>query len=143
LAKAKIREAKDEMTEKSQITQAVVEFITSVQWHDFPAEAVDLAKRCLIDGMGVMLAGATTHGSAVLREYIRASGGFPEATVFAPDCFQTGAASAALANAASGHAMDWDYTQLSSTPDRIFGLLTHPTMPPLAAALALGERHHV
>jgi 2-methylcitrate dehydratase PrpD len=131
------------MTEKDRITDAVVEFITNVQWHDFPAEAVDLAKRCVIDGMGVMLAGATTHGSAVLREYIRASGGAPEATVFAPDCFQTSAASAALANAASGHAMDWDDTQLSSTPDRIFGLLTHPTMPPLAAALALGERHHV
>src|SRR5207253_7519481 len=43
----------------------------------------------------------------------------------------------------SGHAMDWDDTQLSSTPDRVFGLLTHPTMPPLAASLALGERHHV
>src|SRR5690242_21168186 len=90
--------------------------------------------------MGVMLAGATTHGSAVLREYIRASGGAPEATVFAPDCFQTSAAAAALANAASGHAMDYDDTQLSSTPDRVFGLLTHPTVPALASALALGER---
>jgi 2-methylcitrate dehydratase PrpD len=131
------------MTERGRITHAVVEFITSVQWHNFPAEAVDLAKRCLIDGLAVMLAGTTTRGSAMLREYIRASGGAPEATVFASDCFQTSAASAALANASSGHAMDWDDTQLSSTPDRIFGLLTHPTMPPLAASLALGERHHV
>jgi 2-methylcitrate dehydratase PrpD len=131
------------MTERGRITHAVVEFITSVQWHNFPAEAVDLAKRCLIDGLAVMLAGTTTRGSAMLREYIRASGGAPEATVFASDCFQTCAASAALANASSGHAMDWDDTQLSSTPDRIFTLLTHPTMPPLAAALALGEPHHV
>ena len=36
------------------------------------------------------------------------------------------AALAALANGASGHAMDYDDTQLSTTPDRIFGLLTHP-----------------
>ena len=36
--------------------------------------------------------------------------------------------------------MDFDDTQLSSSPDRLFGLLTHPTIPPLAAALALGER---
>ena len=36
------------------------------------------------------------------------------------------AAHAALANGASGHAMDYDDTQLSTTPDRTFGLLTHP-----------------
>ena len=36
--------------------------------------------------------------------------------------------------------MDYDDTQLSSTPDRVFGLLTHPTVPVLAASLALGER---
>ena len=39
--------------------------------------------------------------------------------------------------------MDWDDTQLSTTADRIFGLLTHPTVPPLAAALAVGERLRV
>ena len=36
--------------------------------------------------------------------------------------------------------MDYDDTQLSTTPDRMFGLLTHPTVPPLAASLAVGER---
>jgi 2-methylcitrate dehydratase PrpD len=50
------------------------------------------------------------------------------------------AAHAALANGASGHAMDYDDTQLSTTPDRVFGLLTHPTVPALAASLAVGER---
>src|SRR4029078_9390375 len=43
-------------------------------------------------------------------------------------------------NGASGHAMDYDDTQLSTTPDRTYGLLTHPTLPPLVAALAVGER---
>jgi len=43
-------------------------------------------------------------------------------------------------NAGSGHAMDYDDTQLSTTPDRTFGLLTHPTVPVLAAALAVAER---
>jgi len=52
----------------------------------------------------------------------------------------TTAAHAALLNAASGHAMDYDDTQLSTTPDRTFGLLTHPTVPALAAALAVAER---
>ena len=31
-------------------------------------------------------------------------------------------------------------SQLSTAADRIFGLLTHPTIPPLAASLAIGER---
>jgi 2-methylcitrate dehydratase PrpD len=39
--------------------------------------------------------------------------------------------------------MDFDDTQLSSSPDRIFGLLTHPTLPPLAAGLAIAERLRV
>jgi len=33
--------------------------------------------------------------------------------------------------------MDWDDTQLAEGPGRPYGLLMHPTMPPLAAALAL------
>jgi 2-methylcitrate dehydratase PrpD len=47
---------------------------------------------------------------------------------------------AALVNGASGHAMDYDDTQLSTTPDRTFGLLTHPTLAPLSASLAIAER---
>jgi len=39
--------------------------------------------------------------------------------------------------------MDFDDTQLSTTPDRIFGLLTHPTIPPLVAALAVGEPRRI
>jgi 2-methylcitrate dehydratase PrpD len=46
---------------------------------------------------------------------------------------------AALVNGTSGHADDYDDTQLSTSPDRIYGLLTHPTVPVLAAALAAGE----
>ena len=46
---------------------------------------------------------------------------------------------AALANGASGHAMDFDDTQLSTTPDRTYGLLTHPTVPALASTLAVAE----
>ena len=59
-----------------------------------------------------------------------------------PSRFGRALESAALLNGTSGHALDWDDTQLATTADRIFGLLTHPTVPPLAAALAIGERQH-
>ena len=38
-----------------------------------------------------------------------------DATAFAPEPFRTGAASAALLNGTSGHALDWDDTQLSTS----------------------------
>ena len=131
------------MNDQVRATGAVVEFIAKARWQDFPPEAVRLGKRCIIDGLGVILAGSTTRGSQILREYIRGNGGSAEATVLGSEVFHTSIASAALANGASGHAMDFDDTQLSTTPDRIFGLLTHPTLPPLAAALAIGARRRV
>ena len=97
------------------------------------------AKRCLIDGFGVLLAGSTAEGSPIVRDYAQKSSGAKEATVFGASRSSCSAAHAALANAASGHAMDYDDTQLSTTPDRTFGLLTHPTVPALAAALAVAE----
>jgi 2-methylcitrate dehydratase PrpD len=40
----------------------------------------------------------------------------------------------------AGHAHDWDDTQVSRDPRHIYGLLTHPTIPPLAAALVMAQR---
>jgi len=131
------------------LTIAVSTFIDSTRFDKIPDKAVAEAKRCLIDGFGVVLAGATVHGSAIVREYVKTfdpgSGrpsGRPDAaaSILGPERMSANAAHAALANAASGHAMDYDDTQLSSTPDRVFGLLTHPTVPVLASSLAVGER---
>jgi 2-methylcitrate dehydratase PrpD len=121
-------------------TAAVVDFIANATLSAMPQRAIDEAKRCLIDGFGVVLAGATTAGSAIVRDYVKSSGGAHEATVLGPARLSATAAHAALANGASGHAMDYDDTQLSASADRVFGLLTHPTVPALAASLAVGER---
>ena len=128
------------MTNDTRATAAVIEFITQWNLDRFPAEAVSLAKQSVIDGLGVILAGSTAHGTAIVRDYAQAGGEVAESTVLGAGSFSCRAASAALVNATAGHALDFDDTQLSSSPDRIFGLLTHPTIPPLAAGLALGER---
>jgi 2-methylcitrate dehydratase PrpD len=121
-------------------TSAVTKFIATATLESMPADAVQQGRRCLIDGFGVLLAGSTVPGSVIVREYVESIGDRKEATVLGPEPLMTPAALAALANGASGHAMDYDDTQLSTTPDRTFGLLTHPTIPALAAALALAER---
>ncbi|MGH2373436.1 MAG: MmgE/PrpD family protein, partial [bacterium] len=46
---------------------------------------------------------------------------------------------AAWANGTAGHAMDYDDTQLATDPQSVYGLLTHPTVPALAGALAAAE----
>jgi 2-methylcitrate dehydratase PrpD len=53
------------------------------------------------------------------------------------------AAKAALANGVAGHAMDYDDTQLSTSKQAVYGLLTHPTTPVLAAVLAMGEKEKI
>src|SRR4029077_14322796 len=123
-------------------TDALTAFITNTALTSMPPEVVQQAKRCLVDGFGVILAGSTVKGSAIVRDYVKTVGARKEATALGAGGFMTSASHAALINAASGHAMDYDDTQLSTTPDRTFGLLTHPTVPALAAALAVAERQH-
>jgi 2-methylcitrate dehydratase PrpD len=122
-------------------TGAVVDFLTRARLEQFPADAIAIGKRCIIDGLGVALAGSTTDASRIAHGRVLARGEKAESTVIGSGQ-RTSAASAALLNGLSGHAHDFDDTQLSTTGDRIFGLLTHPTVPPLMAALAVGERQH-
>src|SRR5260221_12166196 len=123
-------------------TDALTTFITKAELRGMPADVVQQAKRCLVDGFGVILAGSTVKGSAIVRDYVRSVNDRKESTAVGAGSFMTSASHAALINAASGHAMDYDDTQLSTTPDRTFGLLTHPTVPALAGALAVAERMH-
>src|ERR1051325_9999113 len=69
-------------------------------------------------------------------------GGVAEATIVGARCAAP-AAKAALVNGVSGHAMDYDDTQLSTSRESVYGLLTHPTTPVLAAVLAAGERENI
>jgi 2-methylcitrate dehydratase PrpD len=122
-------------------TRAVVDFVTKARLDQFPPQVVAQGKRCLIDGLAVVLAGSTVKGSVIIRQYIRSITDKQGASIFGPERMMAPAPQAALANGAAGHAMDFDDTQLSTTPDRTYGLLTHPTVPALASTLAVAEQH--
>jgi 2-methylcitrate dehydratase PrpD len=123
-------------------TRSVVEFVTTARLGNFPPEVTAQAKRCLIDGFAVILAGSSVKGSEIIRQYVRAVADGTGASILGPERMAAPASKAALANGASGHAMDFDDTQLSTTPDRTYGLLTHPTVPALASTLAVAEQQH-
>ena len=127
------------MTTDNKITDEVVTFVAEAAFSDFTAESVRIAKRCILDGLGLMLAGSTQDCTRIVREFSRKNCHGSGATAFGEDSVKLPPALAALVNGTSGHAMDWDDTQLSTSPDRTFGLLTHPTIPPLAASMAAAE----
>lgn len=124
------------------LTREVAEFVRSTRYGDVPGEVVRSAKGFVLDGLGVILAGSTERGSRIIHSHVRQMGGRPEATVLGTGLMAP-VPKAALANGVSGHAMDYDDTQLSTSPDKVYGLLTHPTVPVLSAVLAVGERQKI
>jgi 2-methylcitrate dehydratase PrpD len=121
------------------LTRAVARFVPALRFEDMPPEVLRISRRCILDGLAVMLAGTEQPGMAPLDRFIRRAGGSPEARLVGDAARRLPAALAALWNGTAGHAMDWDDTQLAEGPGRAYGLLMHPTVPPLAAALAVSD----
>ncbi len=124
------------------LTREVAQFVAKTRYRDVPLDVVRLARGFVLDGLGVALAGSTDECSRIVQAQIRQMAGKSEATVLGTRlCVPR--AKAALANGVAGHAMDYDDTQLSTSKEAVYGLLTHPTTPVLAAALAMGEKKKI
>ena len=62
-------------------TAAIAEFVVKSRFEECPAEAVDAARRAILDTLGVMLAGAVEEPARLVRRVVEAEGGAPRATV--------------------------------------------------------------
>lgn len=121
------------------ITQEVAEFVLSTRLSDLPAVVVENGKKSILDGLGLALSGSVARSGEMVRRHLTAQNlGAGPATVIGSD-MRVAPRFAAFANGVGIHADDYDDTQLAVAPDRVYGLLTHPTAPALPAALALGE----
>ena len=125
------------VTERT-MTQEVVQYVQGLTFEKIPSEVRQELTRCLVDGIGVVLSGAPAACSQIIQRYIR-EGATPGAASVLGTGITTSAELAALANGVAGHAEDFDDTQLSTSPDRLYGLLTHPTTPALAGTLAVAQ----
>lgn len=119
------------------ITRQIAGYVTATDFGDLPAEAINVAKRCVIDGSAVMLAGSSEPCAEIVRTYIRQVNGASEARTAGAGSLKAPPQLAALANGVAGHALDWDDTALSLEKDR--SVLIHPTMQPLCACYALAD----
>jgi 2-methylcitrate dehydratase PrpD len=124
------------------LTQQIATYIAKARYRDIPSEVVRMAQGFVLDGLGVTLAGQTEEGTRIILNYVRRLGGREEATVLGT-ADKLPAPQAALVNGVAAHAMDYDDTQLSTSKQAVYGLLTHPTTPVLNAALAVGEREKI
>jgi 2-methylcitrate dehydratase PrpD len=123
----------------AQETRSAAEFVVRTRFADLPPELIALGKKSILDGLGLALAGSVAESGRIARQYLASLGvGRRDSTVLGTD-IKTAPRFAAFANGVAIHADDYDDTQLAAAPDRVYGLLTHPTAPCLAAALAAGE----
>jgi 2-methylcitrate dehydratase PrpD len=89
------------------MTEHAVRFILDVRWSDFPEDVRRQTKRCLLDALGAMLAGAVTPAGRLVAEIARSQFPGDEATVLYYG-HRVSASGAALANGFSGNALDVD-----------------------------------
>jgi 2-methylcitrate dehydratase PrpD len=124
------------------VTSYVADFIVSTSYTGIPGEVIELAKKSMLDGLGLALCGSVAASGEIVRNYLKSNGLVstgPQAATVIGSSLKAPVRFAAFANAIGVHADDYDDTQLAVAGDRVYGLLTHPTAPVLPAVLAAAE----
>ena len=122
------------------LTDYVGKFVATAKYEDIPADVIELGKKSILDGLGLALAGSKARTGTLCRQFVEQAGICETKATIIGTAKKTSTRFAAFVNGVSIHADDFDDTQLSAAKDRVYGLLVHPTVPVLPAALALAER---
>ena len=95
-------------------TAAAAEFVERITFEAIPAEAVRVGTRCLLDGLGLFVAGSEEHTVQLLVDDA-AQTGRPDLTrcLLAGEHTRVPAPMAARVLGTAGHAHDWDDSQVS------------------------------
>ena len=107
---------------------------TRFRYDELPADVVSLAKICLLDLVGVALAGASHRSVEILVEEAATRGDAAACTIMGRRD-RTGPLDAALINGTAGHALDYDDVNMAMNG--------HPTVPVAPALLALAEQNRL
>lgn len=116
------------------LTKQLSDFLHDMRYEDLPAKAVDQAKMCVEDLIGVAVAGAARPQGEIWRSYISGLPQRPESTVWDGRWGQLLCEHAAALNAACAHVIDMDDVHNSS--------ITHMGAITIPAALAVGQKYH-
>ncbi len=113
------------------VTRRLAELASGMTFEKLPATAVEVAKQCLLDWLGVTLAGAQEPLVQKLLDFAAADGLGDKTTLIGLNARGT-ASQAALINGSAGHALDYD--------DCLRALKGHPTAPVAPVVFAVAER---
>ena len=123
------------------LTASVAEFVVNTKYADIPAETQELGKKSILDGLGLALSGSRAETAGLIQQYVKPFGFQSGGVSVLGSASKWPARFAAFANGVAIHVDDFDDTQLAVGKDRVYGLLVHPTVCVLPAALATAELH--
>jgi 2-methylcitrate dehydratase PrpD len=103
-----------------------------LSFDDLPRDAVELAKQCILDTLGVLIAGTDEPVAWHVRDLCLSEGSHPQAAVVWNSA-RVSARQAALINGTTAHALDYDDNNLT--------MPGHVSAVVLPAVLALCEQH--
>ncbi|NIN52077.1 MAG: MmgE/PrpD family protein, partial [Nitrososphaeria archaeon] len=119
---------------RQEVTKTLADFASSVRFSDLPEEALRHSKKCILDLLGVALAGSMTIPGRIIIDFVKKLGGEPEATVISSP-LMVPCTNAALANGTLAHALELD--------DGSRYAMGHPGVVVIPAALAAAESNDV
>src|SRR6266436_3513150 len=117
-------------TQEAELTLAIAEGASALAYADLPAPVRALAQQCVLDYLGVALAGAADPLVRILLDEMTEAAGTPQAGIIGHEV-RLPALSAALVNGAAAHALDYDDVNMA--------MPGHPSVAILPALLALAE----
>jgi 2-methylcitrate dehydratase PrpD len=115
---------------ESNLTRVLAARAAALGYDDLPPPARELARQCVLDYVGVALAGAEDELVRLLFDELAEAGGAPQASVMGRGT-RLPAVSAALVNGAAAHALDYDDVNMA--------MPGHPSVAILPGLLALAE----
>ena len=113
------------------VTAQLADYIANRRYEDLSTEETTVARQCLLDYLGVTMAGRDEPLVTILRGQQLTEGGNAQSSLVGMDKRVT-ASQAALINGAAAHAHDYDDVHMAMSG--------HPTVPVAPALLALAER---
>ena len=115
-------------------TKALADFTSALKYKDLSGHSVEMAKRCMLDWLGIAIRGSREKSSTIVRETVLMDNGTQKATVFSDPPQKVSVANAAFCNGAASHSLDFDDLH---NPSIIH--LACVVVPPV---FAIGEAEH-
>ncbi len=113
-------------------SRLLADFVAGIRNDDLDVDTIEKTKQCVLDFLGVAMAGALTPQAEIWLDLFNSLPGANEASAWMPGLPRFAYRDAAAFNAACGHMLDYDDLHNTS--------IVHPAVITIPTALALGQK---